>query len=166
MTGQTWSIAEVERETGLGKDTLRVWERRYGFPVPMRDKLGERVYPDEQVQRLRLLKRLLDAGHRPGKVVPLPAERLQALLQDERRWQPYLLSVVASIGGWVALLPWCLGWTWPGPALLVLGLAVLLSPLADRRLAASVPVPAGWLQLRAMMATGLGSLTVILGLLA
>ena len=82
MTGQTWSIAEVERETGLGKDTLRVWERRYGFPVPMRDKLGERVYPDEQVQRLRLLKRLLDAGHRPGKVVPLPAERLQALLQD------------------------------------------------------------------------------------
>ena len=79
--GQTWSIAEVERETGLGKDTLRVWERRYGFPVPMRDKLGERAYPDEQVQRLRLLKRLLDAGHRPGKVVALPLEQLQGMLQ-------------------------------------------------------------------------------------
>ena len=26
------SIAAVERETGLGKDTLRAWERRYGFP--------------------------------------------------------------------------------------------------------------------------------------
>ena len=49
-TGQTWSIAEVERETGLGKDTLRVWERRYGFPVPLRDALGERAYPDEQLQ--------------------------------------------------------------------------------------------------------------------
>ena len=80
-TGQTWSIAEVERETGLGKDTLRVWERRYGFPSPIRDKLGERAYPDEQVQRLRLLKRLLDAGHRPGKVVALPAQQLQGMLQ-------------------------------------------------------------------------------------
>ena len=77
---QTWSIAEVERETGLGKDTLRVWERRYGFPVPMRDPLGERAYPEDQLQRLRLLKRLLDVGHRPGKVVPLPLARLQELL--------------------------------------------------------------------------------------
>ena len=91
---------------------------------------------------------------------------MQALVKDERRWQPYLLSVVASIGGWISLLPWCLGWTWPGPALLVLGLAVLLSPMADRRLAAYLPVPAGWLQLRAMMATGLGVLTLILGLIA
>ena len=78
--GQTWSIADVERETGLGKDALRVWERRYGFPVPLRDRLGERVYPDEQLQRLRLIKRLLDAGHRPGKVVPLAMDALQALL--------------------------------------------------------------------------------------
>ena len=77
---QTWSIAEVERETGLGKDTLRVWERRYGFPAPHRDRLGERAYPDNQLQRLRLLKRLLDAGHRPGKVVPLPLAQLQDLL--------------------------------------------------------------------------------------
>ena len=37
------SIAAVERDTGLGKDTLRVWERRYGFPQPLRDAFGERV---------------------------------------------------------------------------------------------------------------------------
>jgi MerR family transcriptional regulator, light-induced transcriptional regulator len=76
----SWSIAEVERDTGLGKDTLRVWERRYGFPVPQRDRLGERSYPQEQVQRLRLIKRLLDAGHRPGKVVPLPLAQLDEML--------------------------------------------------------------------------------------
>lgn len=81
MTEKTWSIAEVERETGLGKDTLRVWERRYGFPQPRRDPLGERAYPHDQLQRLRLLKRLLDAGHRPGKVVSLPLVQLQGLLQ-------------------------------------------------------------------------------------
>ena len=73
----TWSIADVERETGLGKDTLRVWERRYGFPVPGRDHLGERAYPEDQVARLRLIKRLLDAKHRPGKVVSLSLDQLQ-----------------------------------------------------------------------------------------
>lgn len=78
--GPSWSIAEVERETGLGKDTLRVWERRYGFPQPQRDGQGERVYPDEQLHRLRQLKRLLDAGHRPGKVVGLPEAQLLELL--------------------------------------------------------------------------------------
>jgi hypothetical protein len=32
MNKTLMNIAAVERETGLGKDTLRVWERRYGFP--------------------------------------------------------------------------------------------------------------------------------------
>lgn len=73
----TWSIADVERDTGLGKDTLRVWERRYGFPSPLRDASGERAYPLEQLQRLRLIKRLMDADYRPGKVVPLSVDELQ-----------------------------------------------------------------------------------------
>jgi DNA-binding transcriptional MerR regulator/methylmalonyl-CoA mutase cobalamin-binding subunit len=78
----TWSIADVERETGLGKDTLRVWERRYGFPTPARDGLGERVYSKEQLARLRLIKRLLDADHRPGKVVRLSLNELQDRLDE------------------------------------------------------------------------------------
>jgi DNA-binding transcriptional regulator YiaG len=41
-------IAAVERDTGLSKDTLRVWERRYGFPQPARDGAGERLYPDRK----------------------------------------------------------------------------------------------------------------------
>jgi methylmalonyl-CoA mutase cobalamin-binding subunit len=73
------SIADVERDTGLSKDTLRVWERRYGFPTPRRDALGERLYPAAQVERLRVIKRLLDAGHRPGRVVALPLDQLRAL---------------------------------------------------------------------------------------
>jgi hypothetical protein len=73
------SIAAVERDTGLSKDTLRVWERRYGFPLPQRDAIGERAYPLDQVERLRIVKRLLDAGHRPGRVVALPLPALQQL---------------------------------------------------------------------------------------
>lgn len=75
----TLSIAAVERDTGLSKDTLRVWERRYGFPTPERDGLGERSYPFGQVERLRTIKRLLDAGHRPGRVVPMAPEDLERL---------------------------------------------------------------------------------------
>jgi MerR family transcriptional regulator, light-induced transcriptional regulator len=61
-------IAAVERETGLAKDTLRVWERRYSFPQPLRDANGERLYPADQVDRLRQIKRLIDQGMRPGKI--------------------------------------------------------------------------------------------------
>ena len=74
-------IAAVERDTGLSKDTLRVWERRYGFPQPSRDSNGERVYPPEQVDKLRLLKRLMDQGHRPGKIAERSIEQLQALAE-------------------------------------------------------------------------------------
>jgi DNA-binding transcriptional MerR regulator/methylmalonyl-CoA mutase cobalamin-binding subunit len=79
--GAPVSIAAVERDTGLAKDTLRVWERRYGFPQPLRDGLGERVYPPEQVEKLRLLKRLMDRGMRPGKLAGLPLEELRRLGQ-------------------------------------------------------------------------------------
>lgn len=76
------SIAAVERDTGLSKDTLRVWERRYGFPLPQRDAIGERAYPLDQVERLRIVKRLLDAGHRPGRVVALSLLALQQLAES------------------------------------------------------------------------------------
>lgn len=75
------SIADVERDTGLGKDTLRVWERRYGFPQPGRDAQGQRVYTQQDVDRLRQIAALLRAGHRPGRVVPLDEAGRQALLQ-------------------------------------------------------------------------------------
>lgn len=73
------SISAVERDTGLSKDTLRVWERRYGFPNPDRDAFGERIYPLEQVDRLRVIRRLMDVGHRPGKIIGLDMQELQAL---------------------------------------------------------------------------------------
>jgi len=75
------SIAAVERDTGLSKDTLRVWERRYGFPSPGRDAHGERVYLPAEVDKLRVLQRLIGAGHRPGKIIGLDAAQLQSLVE-------------------------------------------------------------------------------------
>ncbi len=74
-----YNIAAVERDTGLSKDVLRMWERRYGFPSPTRDEHGNRLYPVEQVERLRLIKRLMDQGHRPGKLITVSYEELLRL---------------------------------------------------------------------------------------
>lgn len=73
------TISAVERDTGLSKDVLRVWERRYGFPAPVRDGNGERLYPPKQVERLRTIRRLMDAGHRPGRLLALTEAELLAL---------------------------------------------------------------------------------------
>ena len=75
------TISATERETGISKDALRVWERRYGFPQPQRDSNDERVYPQAQVDKLRVVKRLLDAGYRPGKLLP---QSVEALLDLDR----------------------------------------------------------------------------------
>jgi methylmalonyl-CoA mutase cobalamin-binding subunit len=75
-------IAIIAQELGVTKDTLRVWERRYGFPQPMRSSGGERLYSQEQVTKLRLVKRLLDAGHRPSKVLGQSIDVLQHLAES------------------------------------------------------------------------------------
>ncbi len=100
-----WSIAEIERDTGLGKDALRVWERRYGFPQPVRDGRGDRLYDAAQFERLMLIKRLLDAGHRPGRIVPLPLPALQALLptRSPEVQRPNVISL-DGLPGWRELL--------------------------------------------------------------
>jgi methanogenic corrinoid protein MtbC1 len=88
------TIAAVERDTGIGKDALRVWERRYGFPQPLRDVHGERVYPSDQVDTLRLVKRLLDAGHRPGRLLRLAPQAIRALADSQAATQ-----ALAAVGG-------------------------------------------------------------------
>jgi DNA-binding transcriptional MerR regulator/methanogenic corrinoid protein MtbC1 len=92
-------IAVVARETGLSQDVLRKWESRYGFPAPERDAVGERRYPAWQMVRLRLVKRLLDIGMRPARVVGLDADTLAGLVESQQPRTP-----VAEPGGFEAAL--------------------------------------------------------------
>lgn len=71
------TIAQVSSETGIAKEVLRKWESRYGFPAPIRDGNGNRVYPVEQLERLKLIKKRLDDGGRPAHIVPAPPSVLQ-----------------------------------------------------------------------------------------
>ncbi len=75
-------INAVERETGISKELLRMWERRYHFPNPERDAQGDRVYPAEQINKLRTIRRLLDAGFRPGKIIDLDMPALEKLVNS------------------------------------------------------------------------------------
>jgi len=73
-------IREVVRITGLRREQLYMWQRRYGFPAPLRDAFGDRVYPADQVARLKLIKQLLSEGWRAGAVVPLTDSALQSMV--------------------------------------------------------------------------------------
>ena len=102
------SIAAVERDTGLSKDTLRMWERRYGFPAPLRNAADERLYPAEQVHKLQLLRRLMMQGHRPGRIVALPREQLEAMAPRATAASVAAAGAGAGagpgLGHWLALL--------------------------------------------------------------
>ena len=50
------------------------------FPSPLRDPFGDRVYPPDQVARLKLIKQLLSEGWRAGAVVPLSDTALHSML--------------------------------------------------------------------------------------
>ena len=81
--GLALNISAVEREAGLSKDVLRMWERRYGFPKPVRDDNGERRYSVAEVAKLRAIKRLMDVGLRPGKIIRHSLEELNALAEGK-----------------------------------------------------------------------------------
>ena len=74
------SIGALSRATGLAVETLRTWERRYGFPAPERKASGHRAYSMTSVARLRRIAAALAQGHRAGDVVRASDDDLGALL--------------------------------------------------------------------------------------
>lgn len=90
--GLVLNISAVERDTGLSKDVLRMWERRYGFPKPGRDDNGERQYIPADVGKLRAMKRLMDVGLRPGKIIELSLAELNAMADARTPSRPDQLA--------------------------------------------------------------------------
>ena len=84
-TAQRWTIGAVARATGLSADTLRMWQKRYGFPVPQRKPSGHRLYTSSDVRRLRRISEAIARGHRTGHVVRMSEPGLQSLLASSGR---------------------------------------------------------------------------------
>jgi methanogenic corrinoid protein MtbC1 len=121
------SIGDICSETGLSADVVRVWERRYGFPVPVRLPSGHRRYRPSDLHQLRLMAEAVAQGHRPSMVarageaslkrllIPIDNPRVEALFQavvamDSARmrwllmealdllgWKPFLQHLVAQL---------------------------------------------------------------------
>lgn len=75
----------------------------------------------------------------------------------------WVVSVVPSLLALLTYLPWVFGLDWPGPSLVVLGLAILASLAVDRRLNGR-EAPGWWFALRLPLSVGLGLATVLLPL--
>jgi methanogenic corrinoid protein MtbC1 len=75
------SIGALSRATRIPIETLRTWERRYGFPVPERKPSGHRVYSLSSVPRLRRIAEALGRGHRAAEVVAASDVELSELLR-------------------------------------------------------------------------------------
>ncbi len=91
-----YPIRAVSRLTGIGIDTLRAWERRYGAVTPARDDRG-RLYSDADVARLRLLQRAVAAGHAVGRVAALSDGELRRLTAAHHTTAPAVPQTAGAL---------------------------------------------------------------------
>jgi methylmalonyl-CoA mutase cobalamin-binding subunit len=81
---QMFTIGALSRATGVPPDTLRTWERRYGFPKPERTGTGHRRYSQATLERLRLIREALQHGHRAANVIHTELGTLRGLIDQAR----------------------------------------------------------------------------------
>jgi|GEM_PF-416265 len=73
-----YSIGAVSRMTGVAVATIRNWEERYEGVVPGRSAGGQRLYSRNEVDRLQLIRGLIDAGSGAAE-----AHRIAAIGADD-----------------------------------------------------------------------------------
>jgi DNA-binding transcriptional MerR regulator/methylmalonyl-CoA mutase cobalamin-binding subunit len=85
-----YRIGTVARLAGLTTHAIRVWERRYGAAAPSRSSGGARLYSDDDVQRFKLIKRLLERGYSTRAIANLDLPQLVALAAGDAPVTPEL----------------------------------------------------------------------------
>lgn len=80
MSERGYSIRVAARLTGISADKLRMWERRYGFPKPARNPNQVRTYSEQEIERLMLISRAMQAGCRVREAIARTPEELRQLL--------------------------------------------------------------------------------------
>lgn len=82
MSSAHQAIKVVARRTGLSAHVIRIWEKRYGAVQPERTDTNRRLYSEEQIERLCLLRDITQAGHSIGHVAKLPLAKLKGLAAE------------------------------------------------------------------------------------
>jgi len=73
-------IKAVAQRTGLSAHVIRVWEKRYHAVTPKRTDTNRRLYSNEDIDRLQLLKSAIEGGHSIGQIANLSEESLCELI--------------------------------------------------------------------------------------
>ncbi len=87
-----YNIGVVARMTGIPVATLRIWERRYGFPRSSRTAGGHRLYSEKEVARLRWIKTRSEQGMQTGQAI----RALQHEEKEGRLPEPPPLAPIAD----------------------------------------------------------------------
>ncbi len=87
----------VCRRTGLSTHLIRAWEKRYSAVVPKRTETNRRLYSDSDIDRLKLLTRLIAEGHSIGQIAGLDRGRLDAILRDSQSTEALPISAPVSL---------------------------------------------------------------------
>lgn len=74
------SIKVAARRCGLSTHVIRVWEKRYDAVSPDRTDTNRRLYSEDEIERLTLLRAATQAGHSISNVARVPTEKLRKLL--------------------------------------------------------------------------------------
>ncbi|HKI83149.1 MAG TPA: MerR family transcriptional regulator, partial [Candidatus Krumholzibacteria bacterium] len=83
-TAKRHPIQVAARRSGLSQDILRAWEKRYGVVEPARSEGRQRLYSDEDVERLRLLRLTVEQGRRISAVADLSTTELASLVLEDQ----------------------------------------------------------------------------------
>jgi DNA-binding transcriptional MerR regulator len=75
-----YSIGYLSRACGIPSETIRTWERRYGYPIPLRLDSGHRRYGADTIERLCLVREAIGVGVRPSRALALPLQELRDLI--------------------------------------------------------------------------------------
>jgi DNA-binding transcriptional MerR regulator/methylmalonyl-CoA mutase cobalamin-binding subunit len=83
-----FTVGTVAEATGLSEHTIRAWEKRYGAVSPSRSGANRRLYSQAEVDRLKLLRSLIDRGHTIGQLARLEIRELSKLSLESQHVSP------------------------------------------------------------------------------
>lgn len=70
-------------KTGLTTHAIRVWERRYEIIKPERTESNRRLYTEQEVEKLLLLKRATQAGHSISQLAKMDTKTIKELVREQ-----------------------------------------------------------------------------------
>ncbi len=92
---ELYRIGTVSALTGLSVERLRAWERRYNLS-PAHKSGRTRFYDQSQLDRFKVIKRLIDLGHPISSLVELDHHQLETRLRHQTVMEPEFSSSALS----------------------------------------------------------------------